>query len=71
MEKGVASAIWWIRPSVLQVRVNLSPFPLIFIYSSIMGAVDMQGSFGDTILGLVHVDVVLKIRDIFGFFDFV
>jgi len=59
MEKGVASAIWWIRPTVLQVRVNLCPFPLNFIYSSIMGGVaDARVFLGIRFLGLVHVDVV-------------
>ncbi|TKY47263.1 B3 domain-containing transcription repressor VAL1 [Spatholobus suberectus] len=37
MEKGVDSAIWRIRPTVLQVRVNLSPFALNLICSPILG----------------------------------
>ena len=48
MEKGVASAIWWIRSTMLQVRVNLSPFALNFVDSFVLGGLDVaKGSFGD------------------------
>ena len=33
MEKGVASAIWWIRSTMLQVWVNLNPFLILWYYS--------------------------------------
>lgn len=64
----MASAIWWIRPTVLQVRVNLSAFPLNFIYSSIMGVVDdarvvLGKRFWDSFLLMLF----LKSDTFFGF----
>ena len=68
MEKGVASAIWWIRPTMLQVRVNLSPFALNFIYSLVLGGLDdARVVLGIKILGHVHIDSVLKSEMFLGF----